>query len=189
MTTPAAQALLTAEEFARMTDPPGVRSELVRGRVIRMPPAKTRHGRLAGFIHARLEAFAREHRLGEATAEGGYLLRRNPDTVRAPDAAFIAFERLPGGELPEDAYVEGAPDLAVEVVSPSETDAGVAEKVADWLAAGAERAWEVRPRTRTVTVHRRDRPPRTLGIDDTLTSDDAAFAVAGFALPLTEIFR
>ncbi len=96
--------------------------------------------------------------------------------------------RLPGGELPEDEYVEGAPNLAVEVISPSHSDADVGEKVADWPAAGAERVWEVRPRTRTVTVHRSGEPPVTLQDGDTLTSAHGAFPVQGFELAVSEIF-
>jgi Uma2 family endonuclease len=188
MTTPAAEALLTAEEFARLVDPPGVRSELVRGRVVHMPPAKTDHGEVASEIGFHLRAFARMHGLGRVTGEGGYLLFRDPDTVRAPDTAFISSARLPEGRLRQAQYVDGAPDLAVEVVSPDDRDADVADKVADWLAAGAGRVWEVRPRTRTVTVHRRDGAPRTLGEGDTLSSEDAAFAVEGFALPVETIF-
>jgi Uma2 family endonuclease len=146
------------------------------------------HGRRAAFIHSAIEAFVRRHRLGEATGEGGYILARNPDTVRAPRAAFISVSRLPDG-LPEDAYFEGAPNLAVEVVSSSQTAAEVAAKVSDWLAAGAERVWEVRPRTRTVEVHRQGSPPKTLREGDTLTSKDAGFYVEGFALPVSGIFR
>jgi Uma2 family endonuclease len=188
MTPPAAAARRTAEEFGRLVDPPGIRSELVRGKVMRMPPAKTDHGAIASEVGFHLRTFARAHHLGHVTGEGGYVLARDPDTVRAPDAAFIAFDRLPGRQLPPGEYVEGAPDLAVEVVSPDDRDAEVAEKVADWLAAGAGRVWEVRPRTRTVTIHRKDAPPKTLGIDGTLTSDDAGFAVEGFALPVAAIF-
>jgi len=188
MTTPVAEALLTAEEFAQTVDRSGVRTELVRGRIVELPPAMTKHGVLAGFIHAALLSHVLAHRLGFATSEGGYLLARSPDTVFAPDAAWIATERVPGGALPDDAYVEGAPNLAVEVVSPDDRDADVAAKVADWLAAGAERVWEVRPRTRTVTVHRPGAPPRTLGDGDTLTSDDAASRVEGFALGVASIF-
>ena len=180
MTTPIAEKLLTAEEFARLSDPPGVRTELVRGRVIEMPPARTGHGRRGARIDRALFAFASLHGLGDTSGEGGYLLGRNPDTVRAPDAAFISNGRIPAGGISDDAYIKGAPNLAVEVVSDSDREADVAEKVRDWLQAGAARVWEVRPRTRTVTVHRPGSPPRTLGDGDTLTSDDASFAVEGF---------
>ena len=150
MTSPVAEKLLTAAEFALTVDPPGTRTELLRGRVMCLPPAKTIHGFRSRRIERALEPFIELHRLGITTGEGGYLLHRNPDTVRAPDAAFLAAHRVPPLGLPEDEYIEGAPDLAVEVVSPDDRDADVAEKVRDWLTAGSQRVWEVRPRTRTV---------------------------------------
>ena len=153
-----------------------------------MPPAKTAHGRLGARIDRALSAFALPRNLGYTTGEGGYLLARDPDTVRAPDAAFLAVARIPPGGMPDEDYVEGAPTLAVEVVSPDDRDGEVAEKVADYLAAGAERVWEVRPRLRTVTVHRPGRDPATLRVGDTLMSDDAGFTVDGFALPLADLF-
>ncbi len=154
-----------------------------------MPPAKTIHGFRSRRVERALEAFIDEHQLGIATGEGGYLLQHDPDTVRAPDAAFLSADRIPPGGLPEDAYVDGAPNLAVEVVSPDDREGDIAEKVALWLVAGALRVWEVRPRTRTVTVHRPGTPPVTLRAEDTLTSDDAAFAVPGFALSVRSIFE
>jgi Uma2 family endonuclease len=188
MTSPAAEKLLTAEEYAKYQEPPGMRSELVCGRVLLMPPADTRHGAIGRRIDRALGDFADAHRLGEVTGEGGYRLTREPDTLRAPDAAFISWARLPGGRLPSQGYVEGAPDLAVEVISPSEVEADVALKVQQFLDAGALRVWEVRPRLQTVTVHRSGAAPRTYGDGDALSSDDAGFAVEGFALPLHEIF-
>ncbi|MFN0145479.1 MAG: Uma2 family endonuclease [Dehalococcoidia bacterium] len=189
MTSPVAEKLLTAEEFALTVDPPGTRTELVRGRVVCMPPAKTGHGRRAYRIGKKLEPFIETHHLGEITGEGGYLIRRDPDTVRAPDVGFVAAARVPAGGISDDEYFEGAPDLAVEVVSPDDRDVDVAEKVRDWLMAGSQRVWEVRPRTRTVTVHRTGAPPRTLREGEALTSDDAAFAVMGFTLAVSAIFE
>lgn len=188
MPAPVAEKLLTAEEFARMVDPPGVRTELVRGLVISMPPAKTKHGFRAGKINRRLDEFAESHDLGIATGEGGYVLAHNPDSVRGPDAAFISLARIPVGGLSEDEYFEGAPDLAVEVISPSESDMDVATKIAEYLAAGAQRVWEVRPRLRTVTVHRPQAAPETLRDGDVLTSEHAGFAVEGFLLAVADIF-
>lgn len=185
---PVLERLLTAEEFAETCDPPGMTTELVRGRIVTMPPAKTMHGSRGSLIDGELRAFARRHRLGLTTGEGGYVLARDPDTVRAPDAAFIESGRIPDGGVPEDAYLAGAPTLAVEVVSSSDRARDVADKVRDWLAAGASRVWEVRPKSRTVLVHRPGAGPVTRGLGDTLTSSDAGFTVDGFALPVSEIF-
>jgi Uma2 family endonuclease len=189
MTTPVAERLLTAEEFARTQDPPGKRTELVAGRVVEMPPAKTDHGYLGSEIGFALRLFAGAHNLGVVTGEGGYVISRNPGTVRAPDQAFISFERLGARSLTRGEYVEGAPTLAAEVVSPDDRDSDVAQKIREWLGAGADRVWEVHPRTQTVTVHASDAVPRTLGIGDALSSNDAGFVVEGFSLPLAELFR
>ena len=188
MTSPVASPLLTAEEFGRLEPSPGLDLELVCGRVVEVTLAKTGHGRRGARIDRMLNAFAVRHQLGDTTGEGAYLVSRAPDTVRAPDAAFIANDRIPPGGIPDDLYIEGSPTLAVEVVSGSDREEGVAGKAAMWLAAGAERVWEVRPRLRTVTVHRAGSEPTTLRVGDTLTSDDAAFSVEGFELPLADIF-
>ncbi len=188
MTSPVAEKLITAEEFALTVDPPGLRTELVCGRIVSMPPAKTGHGRRAYRIQKALDEFVLAWSLGDVSGEGGYLLARNPDTVRAPDAAFISTARLPVGGVSDDEYFEGAPDLAVEVVSPDDRDADVAAKISDWLTAGSLRVWEVRSRTRTVTVHRNSGAPETLRTGESLGSDDAGFAVDGFQLPLSDVF-
>ena len=184
------EGLLTAEEFARLPQPKsGERMELVRGRVVMAPPGNASHGRRSGKIHSRLEAFVEDlHRLGYATDDGGYRLARDPDIVRAPDAAWVSKTRLPHGELPDDRYPDCAPNLAVEVVSTHDSDADVADKVADWLTYGADRVWVVRPRLKTVTVHRPGGDSHTFADDDVLTSDDAGFPVQGFELPLGVIF-
>ena len=188
MASPVAEELLTAEQYALMANPPGMRTELVRGRVVTMPPAKTGHGRRGARIDRALSAFAIANDLGDTTGEGGYLLTRDPDTIRAPDAAFLSKERIPPAGIPDEDYIEGAPDLAVEVISPDDTESAVAEKVATYLAAGAQRVWEVRPRLKTVTVHRPDREPVTLGVDGTLRSEDAGFSVEGFTLAVAAVF-
>lgn len=188
MTTPVAERLLTAEEYLLTKDDPGTVSELVCGRVVRMPSPGTMHGRIAARITARLAAFVDEGGLGEVIDDAGYLLRTAPDTVRAPDATFLDRRRVSAVPLPETGYYEGAPTLAVEVVSPGETERDVREKVAEYLAAGAERVWEVRPRLKTVTVHRPDAEPVTKRVGEWLTSGDAGFEVDGFELPVVAIF-
>ena len=188
MTTPTPVRTMTAEEFQQTTDPENMRSELILGEVVYMPPANTIHGRRGLLIGRALEDFCEPRRLGLATGEGGYILTRDPDTVRAPDAAFLSSDRIPPAGIPERGYFEGAPNLAVEVISPDDRDFEIALKVTLWLDAGAERVWEVRPRTRTVTVHSRGSLPLTLGINETLVSAHAAFPVDGFSLPIASIF-
>lgn len=129
----------------------------------------------------------RAHGLGATGVEIGYILARHPDEVLAPDVSFIETERLPGGELPES-FVEGAPTLAVEVVSPNDRDTEINGKVDDYLAAGALRVCIVRPRSKTVTVFHPDQTARIFREHETLTSAEAGFGVEGFELPLQDLF-
>lgn len=112
------------------------------------------HGSVAMRVGSLLSVHVRANDLGEVfAAETGFILRRNPDTVRAPDASFIAKDRLPEGELPVG-YLEIVPDLAVEVVSPNDTTREVWDKVGDWLRAGTRLVWVIDPASRSVTVYR-----------------------------------
>lgn len=185
-----AQKLMTAEDFAQLPDPKsGEQMELIRGVVVMAPPANAGHGRRSYKVTNALEAFVARHNLGLTSGEGGYRLSIDPDTVRAPDAAWIAFDRLPGGDFPEETYPDAAPNLAVEVMSTNDREVDIDEKVADYFAAGTERVWVVRPRQRTVTVHRPNGDSHRYTAADALSSDDAAFPVGGFELPVSRIFE
>ena len=158
----------------------GKRTELVRGDLVVMAPAGARHGHIANTIAYLLTEFTRARQGGIVfAAETGFLLRRDPDTVRAPDVAFVAAERLGGGE-PPPGFLQMAPDLAVEVVSPSDSPAAVRAKVQDWLKAGTRLVWVVYPDSRSVTVHRPPRRPEELSETDMLSGSPALpeFAVA-----------
>jgi Uma2 family endonuclease len=184
----APETLLTAEEFYELPElADACRMELVDGRVIMTPPPGFEHADASGEIIARIRMFARAHKLGRGISEAGFRLRSDPDVVREPDAAFISFARLSEDQTPRG-YVSGTPDLAVEVVSPHDSPRHILEKVGDYLDAGAERGWVVRPATRTVTVYYADGDVTTLRSGETLTSAHAAFAADGFELPIDEIF-
>jgi Uma2 family endonuclease len=129
--------------------------------------------------------YVRAHGLGRVFAEEtGFLLATQPDTVRAPDVAFVRRERaLAVGRRPT--YWPGAPDLAIEVVSPTDRPGEVAEKVATWLRYGTLMVVVVDPRRRTATIQRPDRPVRVLAADDTLDGDNV---VPGWRLPLRGLF-
>lgn len=176
--------LMTADELFEMPDD-GFRYELVKGELKRMAPAGGEHGANTMNLAAPLKVFVDEHNLGVVfAAETGFILEENPDLVRAPDVAFMRHERLPPEGVPKG-YVKGAPDLAVEVVSPHDKLYEVDEKVDDYLAAGTLAVCVVYPKRRTVTVHRPNREPQILNINDTLDLSDV---VAGFTLSVSKIF-
>jgi Uma2 family endonuclease len=138
----AAGALHTAEEALRL-DPGGL-WELVEGRVVRVSPAGARHGRTVARVSRALSDFVEPRGLGFVlTGDVGFVIRRGPDTVRAPDVAFVRGERFPGG-LPAE-FIAGAPDLAVEVLSPTDRWAAVAGKAREFIAGGSLAVWAIDP--------------------------------------------
>ena len=173
----------TAEELACLPHL-GRRLELVKGKVYEMPPAGGEHGFVSHNAGLVLGVHVRANGLGMVfAAETGFFIRRNPDTVRAPDAAFIARERLPGREELRG-YVEVMPDLVVEVVSPGDRPREVQDKVAEWLNAGVRLVWVIYPATRSAIAYRSLTEATHLSETDTL---DGAEVVPGFACPLREV--
>jgi Uma2 family endonuclease len=145
--------LVTADDLLRMPDD-GFRYELVRGELRKMCPAGNEHGRVAMKFSWRLAQHVEANDLGEVyAAETGFLISSEPDTVRAPDVSFVRKERIPEVGRTKG-YSKGAPDLAVEVVSPGDTHAEVEEKAIDWLMAGTAMVLTFNPNKRTVTVYR-----------------------------------
>lgn len=186
--TTAMPALLTMEEFMDLPDDDdGRKMELCDGRVVYMSAPGERHSRLAGKIFLALFPFVDRLSLGIVLFDIGFVLRRTPDRVVGPDVAFIASSRLDPTRDTTKA-IPGAPTLAVEVVSPNDRDHDVDAKVLEYLAAGSERVWVVRPESRTVTIYRTDGSAHVHREPDVLGSDDAGFAVEGFALGIAEIF-
>lgn len=181
--------LLTAEEFFELPDPPeGGKMELICGKVVRHMPVSRQHAQTTVFLIEQLGPFVRKAKIGMLLTEAGHLMRRNPDVVLAPDISFVANDRIPAGGLPNDGFIPVVPTLAVEVVSPNDLDSETAAKVEDYLAAGVERVWVVRPKQRTVTVYYAGGSSHVVGAGGAVTSDDAGFAVAGFELRLDELF-
>ena len=178
-----AEKLLTAQDLLTMPDD-GSRYELVRGELRAMAPVGHEHGGVAMNIAAPLSMYVKRENLGRVyAAETGFTLSRDPDTVRAPDVAFVSEERLV--DLNRKGYFPGAPDLAVEVVSPSDVYTEI-EEVAGWLAAGTRAVWVVNPRQRTLKVH------RSLTDLTVLTEADVADGgetVPGWRLPVAEMFE
>jgi Uma2 family endonuclease len=176
--------LTTAEELLRMPDD-GLRRELIHGEVRTMAPAGHQHGRIAQRIAGFLWQHVTANDLGQVyAAETGFKLASNPDHVRAPDAAFVRRERVTAvGDA--EGYWPGAPDLAVEVVSPSDTFADVEEKVFDWLDAGTRGVVVVNPKKRSVTVYRSVSDVRILSETESLSVEEV---VPGWNLPVRELF-
>ena len=174
--------LLTADELWRLPDD-GQRRELVRGRLLTMAPPGEEHGWLMMNLGGPLAQHVRTHGLGRVYGELGCKLETDPDTVRAPDAAFIRQARLTA--RPQSGYWLGAPDLVVEVISPSDRYSEVDDKVATWLDHGTQMALVVNPRWRSVMMHQPGQPPRLLTEDDTL---DGLDVVPGWPLPVRDLF-
>lgn len=168
----------------RMPDD-GYRYELIAGELKKMMPAGWKHGVVGGRLGSLLGQHVLDHKLGQIfLAETGFLLARNPDTVRAPDIAFIHKDHLPAAP-PEEAFWPGGPDLAVEVVSPGDTTGEIDEKVKAWLGAGTSMVWVVNPAWRSVTVYRSPTDIKTLTEHDELRGEAT---LPGFRCRVGDIF-
>jgi Uma2 family endonuclease len=151
-----------------------------------MAPASVGHGKITMRIGARLEAYVTGADAGQVyAAETGFIIGRNPDTVRAPDVAFVSQERL--AEM-EDAtgFGKAAPDLVVEVVSPHDAAAYLRRKVSDWLQAGVRQVWVVYPESAAIEIHLPNRRSYTLTATDTLEGGDV---LPGFSCLVGDIFK
>ena len=173
---------MTAEELMLLTDH-GHRQELVRGELIEMPPPGKAHGVVSSRFGIALGNYAESTDYGTVGDNHGYRLESNPDTVRAPDVAWFA----PGHPAEDtDGYPEQAPDLVVEIKSPSDTPRDVAEHAQMWLDFGAREVWYGDPETTTVTRYHPDLEPEVLGEDDVLDGGDL---LPGFSIPVWQLFR
>ena len=176
--------LMTAADLAELTEPG--RFELVWGELVEMSPTGYDHSKVSNTIAWYITTFVREHDLGGVTgADGGYLLAQDPDLVYAPDVAFVAADRLPQPDA-QSGYLPIAPDLVVEVISPSDSHREVLAKVALYLELGVRLVWLADPEVKTVTVFRSGRDPRDFTVADTLEGEDI---LPGFSLPVSVIFR
>lgn len=176
---------LTADDLFRIPDDGYHRYELVEGRLLTMTPAGGRHGVIVGRLHVALGAHVEQAHLGVVlSADTGFKLESGPDTVRAPDVAFVARERISRGGIPE-AFWQGAPDLAVEVLSPSDRRWDMEQKIAQYLRLGVKEVWFVDPAARRFTIYQPHESPRVLDESDTLES---AELLPGFQYPLARLF-
>jgi Uma2 family endonuclease len=187
MTMAMTKARLTAEDLWRMGEG-DVRRELVNGEVVEMTPSGGIHGEVTQRICRWLAEYAERQGRGKVlVGDVGFVLNlpHDPERVRAPDVAFVSSQRLPGGHLPQG-FLHCAPDLAVEVLSPSDNPVDVQQKVRDYLEAGARLVWVVAPQAKAVTIYRADGSARLLREQESLEGEDL---LPGLEIPLAELFR
>jgi len=169
---------MTADELLQLPSD-GWRYELVEGELQKMSPTGERHGYIAAGITASLYTFVRARKLGRVyTADAGYRLSANPDTVRAPDVSFVSSERAEESMR----YMQGPPDLAVEVVSPNDTYSEIEKRIAEFLRAGASAVVIVDPSTKTARIH------RSSGVTAVAETIDLPDILPGWSLSLSELF-
>lgn len=176
---------MTADELLAMPDD-GYLYELIKGEVIKVsPPPGHEHGLVTMNIAGPLYEYVKSMNLGKVyAAETGFLLEQNPDTVRAAAVAFVKRERIERAGSVKGYWI-GAPDLAVEVISPGDTVGRIEGKVREWLKAGTALLWVVNPKLHAVTVYHSLTDVRVLTERDNLDGGDV---VPGFAVSVSEIF-
>jgi len=177
---------ITAQDLWRLGEG-DVRRELVNGEVKEMAPVEGVHGLITGRMFDRLGGYLKQHGGGEVlVGDVGFVLNlpADPERVRAPDVAFVSVQRLPGGRLPEG-FLVGAPDSAVEVLSPTDNPVDIQQKVRDYLEGGARLVWIIAPQAKAVTVYRADGWARLLREHESLQGEDV---LPGLTIPLAELF-
>lgn len=179
------QQLMTAEQLWEMPEIPGTQLELVRGGLIEVPTPGAIHNMIVGLMYRLISAFASDHRFGVVFGDNmGYVLHRGPDTVRIPDVSFVAWEHVPESGIPEGSWLI-PPDLAVEVVSPSDHADDVYDKAREYVESGVRIVWVLWPKRRAVSVHTRDEKTAELGPDAALDGGDV---LPGFSVRVSELF-
>jgi len=174
--------LVTANEYARLPED-GQRHELQAGVLVAEPQPFPRHAQIQARLARALLDFVDPRGLGVVLTEGGFLLSRNPDTIRGPDVSFVRRDRFDADEA-ERAFFPGAPDLAIEILSPSNRPGEMHAKVADYLAAGSKLVWVIDPDRRVVSVYRMLLAPRRVEAGGVLDGEDV---LPGFSLPVTTL--
>jgi Uma2 family endonuclease len=177
------RTLLTADELEQMPDDDSVQVELDEGELIIMPPAGPGHGSVEVRIARIIANYVEEHDLGEVYS-GDTGFRLNDMVVRAPDVAFVRKERIEA--IASEGFARGAPDLAVEILSPSNKPGQLERKIAQYFAAGCQTVWIVNRKQRTVEVLGLDGARRLLGSGDTITAPEL---LPGFAIQVAKLFQ
>jgi Uma2 family endonuclease len=178
------EGLMTAEELLK-ADIPHKSTELVRGRLIVREPVGTYHGRIQSNLNFRIGAFVHAHRLGAVFGQDtGFKIESDPDTVLAPDLAFVSKERL--DLISPRGFAALAPDLAAEILSPGDRPGEVLAKIGQWLDAGVQIVWVIDPERRSAHVYRSDGSVTTVAADGLLEGESL---LPGFSCVLSELFE
>jgi Uma2 family endonuclease len=172
---------MTEEEFSRLPAD-GVQHELNAGVLITLPPPKSLHSRTALAVLEALQTYLRQHPFGQAIPEAGYVLSRRPLTIRQPDVSVVSKARIDA--TPGDSYFEGAPELAIEIVSPSGSAEDLQIKVRQYLDTGAKQVWVLYPKIGAVHVFEAN-VARVLTKDEIVGGGDL---LPGFAVKVSELF-
>ena len=178
----AATTLLTAEQFLEMYD--GRRCELVRGEVVEMSPVQRKHSWIVLLLGSWMVPYARRQKLGIVGTELGFILYRDPDVVRAPDIYYVSLARW--GDLDSNGFFVGAPDLAVEVLSPDDRASKVQEKIREYFGAGCSMVWIVDPENRTIAVYSSANEAHVVSGRQSVTAEAL---LPGFSFVVEELFR
>jgi Uma2 family endonuclease len=176
------QAPLTLEQFASLPAE-GVRHEIDAGKLITLPPVKSLHSRIARSVFIAVQACLDDVGLSEAFSEAGYILSEDPLTIRQPDVSVLSKDRIAATDA--DSYFQGAPDLAVEIVSPSDSAQDLEIKIEQYLQAGARQVWVLYPKTKNIHVFSSGRSPRILDENQTLEGGDL---LPGFSVRVASLF-
>ena len=176
--------LTTIEELLKL--PGDVRCELIEGNLVEMSPTQAAHVVVTSRLVTGLVLYFATHAGSGAlwVGEGGYIVQRNPDTVLVPDLAIVSSEQVAGHTAATRGFLSFVPMIVVEVKSPSDREAKIAERLGLFLEGGAQEVWWVRPDEKSITIHRPDGPFDLLREADTLASE----LLPGFALPVTDLF-
>ena len=177
--------LLTADEYGRLPDD-GIPTELVRGRIVRMPMPRPRHDQVCNNFSYYLTHFVKSHDMGHILCnDTGVITERDPDTVRGADVAFYSYAQVSKGPLPDRRYLTIAPEIVVEVRSPEDRRGKLRDKIAEYLAAGVLVVCVAEPLRSTVTVYTANQDPKELSGDDPLTFPQI---LPGFSVPISAFF-
>jgi Uma2 family endonuclease len=176
--------IMTAEQLERV-HLPGKSTELVRGRIVVREPPGTYHGKIAGRLLTRVGPFVEAHGLGEVFGQDtGFKIASNPDTVRAPDLAFVARERLL--QIAQRGYAPLAPDLVAEILSPDDRPGEVIAKIGEWLTAGVKLVWVLDPDRGIAQVFRPDGGLSMVSADGALEGESV---LPGFRCALKILYQ